>query len=151
MPKHLWTVFCSKSILDRNTNNVSLIEVVEELTIGLTQGSAIPSDNPVVIPITASLVTLWVRNDPLSSESTVGRFYLIGPANQKLAEGSFNIDLEKHNRTRCFANTSAFPVQGAGTYQFVVEYQSTEGQWTEAGRLPIDVKYESGASDEKQA
>jgi hypothetical protein len=88
MPKHLWTVFCSKSILDRNTNNVSLIEVVEELTIGLTQGSAIPSDNPVVIPITASLVTLWVRNDPLSSESTVGRFYLIGPANQKLAEAA---------------------------------------------------------------
>src|SRR5256885_618792 len=79
MPQHLWTVPCRFSIVAQQSNNVSLIEVLEEIAIP----TVLPQQpDMALIPAIFDVVTLWSRDDEEQRETSFGRMSLLSPTGE---------------------------------------------------------------------
>jgi hypothetical protein len=61
MIHHVWTVFCSSSAIDRDTNQVSLFDLIEQVTVQAVEPRA--AGERGVIPARFQVVTLWTRGE----------------------------------------------------------------------------------------
>ena len=77
MIDHVWTILCSRAVIDRDTNNMSLLEVIEQLTLG---DASPPVEGEGLAPIQLELVTLWTRRRDDESESGRARIRFYRPS-----------------------------------------------------------------------
>ena len=135
LPKLVWSVLCAHPIVDQQTNNVSLINVIEQVQVSL---SAI-GPFPVTIPMGWSIVTLWRREDLDHPEQRVGRLRILGPGGGQLGEALFEIDLSEHERARTIATQTHLVLERIGTHRFIIEVQEDD-TWDFRADLPVEVK-----------
>ena len=68
--KHIWSVLCESSVVDQQTNNVSIHKVLEQLNIDLTlknkdsKENKIDTNQIVAITFPFQIVSLWQRINP---------------------------------------------------------------------------------------
>ena len=64
MVEHVWTVLCQKAPIDRDTNDLSLHSVLEEITL-LEEPPEVSSKGNVVMigPLPMTVVSLWARSE----------------------------------------------------------------------------------------
>ena len=138
MAIHVWSVFCSKSSVDRNTNNISLFDVTEQLNLSY-EGDLVAG--PVMVPGEFDLVSLWLRSNVEKPESPVLRASVIGPNGKTLVGPEHKIDLATAPRSRSILKMNAVPINGNGYHFFLVELRN-EGTkvWQEVARIPLDVR-----------
>src|SRR5262249_55181536 len=132
MIRHVYSVLCTRMITDRDTNNVSLIEIVERLA-----GPADPEPAQGLIAIQLDFVSMWARSNP--DEPTRGRARLkyLSPDNNSMADPIvYPVDLSDLIRVRNLTRFGAIPLRGGGTYHFVVEFER-EDRWEEVARYPL--------------
>src|SRR5688572_16338973 len=100
MIQHIWSVLCQNALVDRNTNTISLIEVVEDLTL---YGQAPPAGGQGIIPIQCSLVSTWERLP--SDQPTRGtvRFRKLRPNGEFEGDQEYAVDLTATPRSRTIA------------------------------------------------
>lgn len=134
MPRLVWSVLCSQPLVDQQTNNVSLINVIEQVQVSLSATGPFP----VTIPMGWSIVTLWRREHLDRPERRVGRLRILGPGGGQLGEALFEIDLSEHERARTIATQTHLVLEGAGTHRFVIEVQENE-VWDFRADLPVEV------------
>lgn len=133
--KHAWTVVCSKTIIDSDSNNISL-DVAEQLSI---QGVDAHEGKQIVIPgFSLTIASLWYRDNPTKGEKGNARIRYLGPSNVKLSELSLNIDLEKASRMRTRISFTTPRFNGPGWYFFVVE-EKNGNKWVEVARIPYEL------------
>lgn len=113
MARHIWSVLCNRALLDTQTNQVSLIDVVESLRI---RGPRLPSeiDGPVLVSTTLTLVTLWTRSDMATAERMRGRAVVTTPDGQVLPGKTLDVDLHSAPRARAFMRLASLPFKGSG-------------------------------------
>lgn len=140
MIEHVWTVLCRDSIIDRDSNSVSLFNVLEQITIR----GEMDRGEPAVAPIEMEVVSLWSRSDYDVPAKGVQRLRLLSPSGETLASGEQEIDLSKHRRFRNRARFRGLPVQGTGRYTFRVE-QKREGEveWQHVTDVPLELTFET--------
>jgi len=143
MATHLLTVLCTKASVDQSSNNLSLFDIVEELSI--TVADKVPSaKDKVLIPVTMDVVVVTFRSDPSKPEMARGRLLLLMPDKTKTLGAEFEIKLVDHQRMRNIVHMSALPVNEPGIYYFVVEFsQQGSNEWSEVYRLPVNIKLEA--------
>ena len=138
MIQHIWTVVCRAHIVDQQTNNVSLIDVLEEITVA-PEGVETPA-NVRQFPAIFSVVSLWSRGDPARPETGQARLSFLSPAGEQLGENTAEVDLREFRRMRLLNQFMGFPAAGAGIYRFVVERRAdANAPWEEVARVPLDV------------
>ena len=138
MPNHIWSVLCTKASIDRETNIVSLLEIVEEITIASPLPAA--TNGPVVLAVRAEFVSLWERNRAQEPERALGRLTIQGPTGRPLGGAEFEINLGEKSRTRTIAKLEGLPVSGAGRHAMVVECRSVpENEWAQVARIPFEL------------
>lgn len=149
MPRHVWTVLCSNTSVDKATNNVTLFEAVE----GLSLPPEVPADRDVAIQLELVLVTLWSRTNPAVPEAGNGRFRLVAPEDQTLMTGEHDLSLGgQYIRSRNFSRLRNLPLHGPGFYEFVIEYRvAGEQEWVEATRVPLEVRFQAAAPQATEA
>lgn len=135
MIQHAWTVLCSRSSIDSESNTLSLFEVVEEVTLdGLIT-------KPGAIPGPFDLVSLWSRarlDSPVEAET---RWSLVSPTGKSLMEVAATIDLSQFHRVRARTRLAAVVIDSPGLYWFRGEAREAgAGEWTEVARVPLEVK-----------
>ena len=135
MPKLVWSVLCGHPIIDQRTNNVSLVNVIEQVQIA----PAVTGPFLVTIPMEWSIVTLWRREDLGRPEQRVGRLRILGPGGGQLGEALFEIDLSEHERARTIATQTHLIIGGFGTHRFIIEVQENDA-WDFRADLPVEVK-----------
>ena len=59
MARHVWTVVCTKAVTDPRSNNISLIDVTEQLN--LSPETPLTGVAQIRFPLT--VVSLWIRDD----------------------------------------------------------------------------------------
>ena len=142
MPNHVWSTVCSKAILDRETNNISLIEVLEEIQFGPP-----PPDNDlgqegyVMLPIPMTLVTLWERESGSDSETFAVRIKFVDPTGTwigpKDTEREHTID---KLRFRSINRMMAVPFSESGRYIILVQSKTSgSGRWKQNARVPLSI------------
>ena len=143
MIKHVWTVVCSNTVIDINTNNISFYNVIEQLNIA-------ESPKPKgVLPIHLELVTLWIRDDtnaPVKGESRVS---FVNPSGEKHFAATPPVDLSEKERVRNLLRFDGIPVETSGRYYFLVEVRSND-KWIEAASVPLTVNFSSSRSEEQK-
>jgi hypothetical protein len=137
MINHIWTVLCSKSITDQESNNISLLEVLEQLTI---VGPPIPS----VVPVRFEVVTLWGRSDADQPSRGHARLLFLTPSDTVIGEHEYDIDLSVYQRYRTRTVMTGLPVQEAGRHHFRVQLRDEgETEWRDVANIPLQVLLET--------
>lgn len=140
MARLVWMVLCSKTSIDQRSNNVSIFEVIEQLTV-----EKIPADQEVSVPLNWEVAILCARSDAAVPEQHVGRLIIVMPSGKRAEAAQFEIRMTgEHRRIRNTIQSNTFLLHGPGIYEFVLEYRSLTGdQWQEAGRIPLDVMFQT--------
>lgn len=138
--EHVWTVFAERVITDKSSNQVSLIDAVEEIRIVFPAGPT----RVFPVPFDGWFITLWVRSDVTRPEKGLMRVSFIGPAGEPIVaakpEGE-EVDLTEKLRIRLTTHMISVPSKGNGRYHYIVE-QKLETQWVRVAKIPVDVTIE---------
>lgn len=137
MIKHAWSVLCGKSIIDKDTNNISL-DVLEEITLGILP---IPEAAAgVICPIQFEVVSLWYRDDIDHPESTQAHINIMAPNGQRLGRSDFEVNLSAYQRLRTRSRIGGIPIPSgqSGRFQFIVEFLEND-HWKEVAWLPLSI------------
>jgi hypothetical protein len=146
--KVLWSILCQDAVIDRETNNVSLFNIVEEVSIPVEPPTKTPTS---VAPqrLTAAdfaLVTLWARSDEKVGEQGRGRIRLVLPDTKEVAQSEFEVDLTTYLRSRFVMRFHGLPGGDQGTYRFIIESKDMAGDWVQMFELPLRVAIQSQES-----
>jgi hypothetical protein len=136
MIRHIWSVLCEKSIIDHDTNNISLVNIFEQFTI---MADPIPDG---ILPITAELVTLWARDKDMAPSTSKQRLSIIDPEENIIKEIIMDIDLTKASHLRCRAILKGLPVSKSGDYLFRIEYLGDQDNWISVALVPLSISFE---------
>jgi hypothetical protein len=134
MINHVWSVLCENSILDQDTKLISMINVLEEITI-----PDLPAPDKV-LPIVVSLVTLWTRSDIKTPEQGSARYNFTSPGGEVLQSLEQVVDLTKYERLRSRGQFAGLKLPESGLYSFSVECREDEqGEWSRVATIPLKV------------
>lgn len=140
MIDHVWTVLCSRSVTDKDTNNINLLEVIEQVTI---IGTPPPEGQEGIVPIPLEVVTLWTRTRDDQSARGRARIKFVRPSGVlDRATNEIDVDLTTHKRTRNSMKISGLPISEQGRHGFTVELWKDETQtWAEVASIPLEVGF----------
>jgi len=74
-----WSIACEHAVVDRYTNNVSLLHIIDQITVRVPPEPASP------IPISLDVMTLWERGDAESPESGESRTVIVTPQGEEVS------------------------------------------------------------------
>ena len=132
----VWAVLCTKATVDKESNNVSLTEVLEQIQVYER-----PVEARVMLSRMADLVCTWIRTVPDQPERQRGRFEYVSPDEEHILSVEFDIDLETTLRHRTIGQISGIPAKGPGIYKFLVQLANADGGWHVVGNLPLEIEY----------
>ena len=134
MIRHLWSVLCTSSAIDRDTNKLSLFEVAEQMTL------LEPFSEPGLLPVNLHLVTLWSRENIELPEKATVRVRLITPAGDYAGNANeYQVDLTTFHRLRQRLVFRMFPLQAIGVHEFQIEVRDDADQWREVAKVPLEI------------
>lgn len=141
MIQHIWSVLCQNSLIDKTSNTISLIEVVEDLGL---PGPPLPAGEQGLIPIHCSLVSNWERvpsNQP--TRGTV-RVRTIRPTGECEREQEYSVDLSATPRSRTIAKISGITFREAGRHVFEIHVKEDgETEWRKVAGIPFNITIQS--------
>ncbi len=153
MARHVWSVLCYKGCLDQYTNQVSLLDVIEAISI--KPAEPVPEtqgDKEIRVPVQMTLVTLLARSDVAVPEVGMMRVRLVLPDGVSRPPQELKFDLTKHRRLRNFTRIQSLPLRGDGYFNFVVELRDEAAdEWRTAAEIPLEFKVEPYAAQEASA
>lgn len=145
---YCWSLLCRRSIVDTRTNALSIIDVLDEISI---PRPVLPND--AVIQITAQqqsglaqvfthfdLVVVWEKTDADDRVTGESRIILAVPSGGEFEISLGNINLRDGSRARQQYGYFGLLFLEDGRYRFRVEfrYQQDE-EWTFVGETPLVV------------
>lgn len=137
MVDHVWSVLCSRAVIDKETNNVSIQNILERVTVG-----AEPEPG-LALPIEHEIITFWTRGDLESPERATMRIKYVTPSGHEFAVHQQDIDLTKHAnyRTRVRSLTLRYVETGRHFFNIELKPESVE-EWRRVASIPIDMRFD---------
>jgi hypothetical protein len=133
---HVWTVVCSRSVIDRDTNNISIQNVLEQITVSA------PPRPGATIPIEVEVVSLWTKTDPAVPHRGKARITLLSPSGQALRTAELEIDLSVYERYRTRNRLQGLPVAESGRHVFRVEVREAGAEvWRLVAAIPLQINH----------
>jgi len=142
--EHVWTVLCRFSVVDQQRNNISLIEIIEQLSaVGKVESDAEIQG----LPFPVELVSLWTRTDLAIPEEGRARVRILSPEQEVLNQDEsheYPIDLTQFHRFRAMGKFDVLPYVGNGVYYFIVEYwNEQDDSWLKVASVPLYITLQS--------
>ena len=139
--KVLWAILCESSVTDKDTNNVSLFNIIEEVTIqGPTPAvESEPGSDSIVVPLGLNFVILWSRSNLEVPEKGQGRVRLLDPDGEVAPSREFEVDLTEFLRMRVGSRLPGLPSGKEGEHLFRVEGKVPDSDWKQMFELPLRV------------
>ncbi len=116
MPKLLAYLPCEKVVVEEQSKNVSVLSILETVTVSLASGAPAPALN-ASIGMAWAIFTLW-QKDPGESGRFESKSVLVSPEGEPLAETPVaTIDFETGVRQQVINRLASFPIWTPGTCQ----------------------------------
>jgi len=137
--RHIWTVVCANAVIDRYTNNVSLLNVLEQVTV---QGNLAQAG---LLPLSLDVLTLWSRETPGVPETASARLTFRSSQDDILATHESDIQLTQNERLRSRVSFQGLPLRGPGTYIFQVDLLNpATSEYRKVAEVPLVVDESKG-------
>lgn len=148
MIKHIWSVLCQKSLIDSETNNLTLVDVLEELSINVSlppvnlSGSGTPTMGRIDVPIGYEIVSLWVRDSAKTKETVNLRIELIDPNGKEVSKQDHSVVMNENLlRYRTRLKIVGLGITTPGNYTFLVKIKEEDKEnYRTVAELPLDIK-----------
>jgi hypothetical protein len=137
MIEHIWSVLCSRAVIDVETNNVSIQDVIEQITVN----SAPVADG--FLPFPLEIVTLWNRKEITNQIEAIERVQFITPSGKATVISEGKIDLTQAERFRHRVKLPGLPLSESGRYYFKVESKTGDDSWKEVASIPLSVTFQA--------
>ena len=143
MVKHIWSVLCQSSVVDSQSNNVSLYNIVERLEVNINPNGSttFPVVKNINLPWQYELVSLWSRTKKGGEENANIRIDLLDPNGKELKsfEKEIIIPADK-KRMREINKIQGISLTESGDYTFVVSIkQANNSKYEKVASLPLEV------------
>ena len=140
--KVLWGILCKNVIVNRDTNNITLVEVLERVTITATPPEEPPEPGQGInAMLDIHLVSSWARSAPDIPEMVYAKFRVVAPDGRSMASEEVEVDLTESTYLRASGHLldAPFPFSGEGQYIFKIETRPPESEleWKEVYELPL--------------
>lgn len=141
MIKHIWSVLCRESIIDSETNNISLLNVFEQLSADVSISAPDKKHTRVNVPIKYEVVSLWSK---LSNKKVNARIEveIVDPQGQNLK--SFTQELEfpaKMRRMRSRLRITGMSLTVPGDYKYKIKIkEENQDKYIAVAELPLQVE-----------
>jgi len=144
--KHLWSIICSYSVIDRDTNNISLVNLIDTLSVTVEPTKKQEEEKKgrgwYLVPITLQLISFFRKKTRDRDVSFDTQINIINP-DGKIIGVSITGTLafpQKLVNLRARYIISGFPVDKGGTYHVQLRVRETAAKdFVEVARVPIDV------------
>lgn len=135
MINHIWSVLCRNAVIDIDTNNVSIHDILEQITI-----NAMPLENGV-LPFQFELITLWGRAESGRPTTGKSKVTLVAPSKKIKPVLVFEIDLSKAELFRQRVKFPGLAAGEGGIYHFVVELAENDNKWRQVAAIPLKISF----------
>jgi hypothetical protein len=143
--RHIWSILCRRSVIDADTNSLSLIDSIEGIDIGLSKEGAKKyekkNETNFVAPISFEIVSFWTDDDSSTERKENLNLEWHGPNDKKLHEFSYNFIMpKKSSRIRTRIKTNGMPISMPGKYMLKIKLKDQKTKkYKEVSQLPVDV------------
>lgn len=146
--RHIWSVLCSKSVVDKKSNNISLFEVLEEIHITTNQPDFGGETEVVVALMPAHWVSLWSRSNPGVPEKAIIKDTIKLPSGKILGEHESEINLLNNRRIRITRSVPVPPAKEEGLYIFETRVRDKDNKrWTKVSEVTLELILEQSKPD----
>ncbi len=136
--RNIWTIVCKNSLVDRDTNSLSLLESLDQINI-LHQG-AIEMKKIKLANFSFQVVSLWFDEDSKKERVFKVLTEIIDPKHKKLKyfeqECIFPINKK---RLRVITKINGFGFTTAGVYKIRIRYKLSKKSYQKVAEIPIDL------------
>lgn len=144
MPKLLLFAPCERVIIEQGANTVSLISVIQELTV------AVPSDVPAnaAAPQRWYVIAMWQRDEKETAQRFEQRLVVENPKGEHLLELLTPFELSKETH-RNIGAIDGFPISIAGRYTLRLSVRQagrSDTKWEEIADYPVKLIHTTVAS-----
>jgi len=141
--KHIWSVLCSKSIVDEQTNLISLFDCIEEIQIKRIPDKLEKEDKKIV-PVNLEITSLWFSESIKIERKLEIKIELRDPDDKIIAPTLSEFTLpEKYKRLRTRIKINKIPFTVSGEYNFDVSFREKgQKKYTNATKIPLTIKIE---------
>ena len=139
--KNLWTIICSKSVVDSTSNQLSLFDCIDEITVNFSNAEDIkkPIKN---IPINFEIVSLWLNENISLVRKLDFVIEIIDPEGKTLKVIEKEAIFEKNKkRLRTIMKISGLSITTEGKYLFRVKYKEADNDFIIATETPVDIRF----------
>ena len=150
--RHIWSVLCQSSSVDKDTNNLFLFNILEEITLkqpsgegNIKEAEMLSSKKIIAIPFNFEIVSMLERLDdkekgPLIKEAELEFTDSYG---KSLLRQNFEMNFPKgFRRLRYKINMNGLNIITVGTYHFHFRIrESKNSPFEEVAKLPLDIKF----------
>lgn len=133
MISHVWSVLCSGSSIDQDTNNLSLFDTIEMI------GVSPEAEFPVVFPLPFQLVSLWSRTELNTPAKGYSQLKVVNPSGKLGHVSQGEVDMTEFRRLRQRISIQGFEITELGKYLFVVEFRYEDGEYEAVAQVPLEV------------
>ena len=138
--KVVWAMLCENFVQDKNTNLLSLFNVIEEIRFLAAAPTSEPGETAQIIAHPFKLVASIVRSDPAVQERGSTRVTMTSPDGLMDTSAEMEVNLADFETYRVWFNYSGLPVSSGGIHKFLVHCKSEGGEWREPFEVPLRVK-----------
>lgn len=150
MAKHIWSVLCRKHLVDPGTKQVSLIDVIERVTlpeaslekeaevVGMPVSEMLAKG--ILFPLECQLLTFWSRSAESTPEVAALRIRLLGPKGKTLTAVDFEVSLEKHLNVRHTVTFPGLVFAGEGRYSLIIEKRGKGNRTRREAWIPLEMR-----------
>lgn len=146
MIDHIWTVICSRAVIDERSRNVSIQSVLEQIKVG------VPHEPNFVLGIKLDVVSFWIRTDPNIPARGNTRLSLLAPSGENLGTFEAALDLSEYERGRKILHFDQLPIQSPGRHYFQIELRhEEETEWNTVAAIPLTVTFTPPENEEEDS
>ncbi len=140
MIKHIWSVLCIRSVIDSDNNNISLMNILEQIEVHIKDKKKIK--NKIKIPINYELVNFWAKTKADEKVAMTTTVEIIDPNNKKLKTMKKDLVIPTNKlRMRERIKIQGFVFVDPGTYHFRVKYMTAKDKRSkQVAEIPFVVK-----------
>lgn len=150
---HIWSILCKRSLLDKETNNISIFDVIEQVSI--TPHYAEPNKREsfktgkiITIPFEYELINLWERDKIGGVTEAEVIIDLYDPNNKLIQSIPSKLKFDaNHRRMRVNNKVIGLIVTIPGIYRFKVKIkEKNQGGYRIASEIPLEININPSVS-----
>ena len=137
MIDHISTLICLQSLVNEETKNITLVEIIEQFNIATI---LLSHENQSIILKDFELVSFWSRKSKDQPSEGSGRLCLISPSGNTLIQKEYEIDLSNNLRCNAIFKINGLEIQEEGDYEFRIQLiEKGKTKWKTVGKVLLPV------------